>query len=286
MTIEEPLTLIAPLAAELAAEHCCWNEETGKTCAWYHGTLDQLRLLGVMSSPAEDSGFLVPTFARLAGDPSFRRVLISGAGDCAMLTQLLSGFAAAGAEPSVTLIDRCPTPVKLNEWFAKRQGLALETAVVSILDFESEQPFDLVCTHCFLGYFTAEERAAVFAKWFSLLRPGGYMVTVNPVRNTPDHSLLGFTAEQAAGFEARALEAARTMPDLLGDGPEGLRKRVRDFTGTLATYPVRSIEEFRGYFETAGFVVEQCGPLPGSGSGGGAPTEPGPAYHAAVARRP
>ncbi|GAB4356517.1 MAG: hypothetical protein Kow00114_07490 [Kiloniellaceae bacterium] len=285
MTVEEPLALIAPLADATAREYCRRDGASGESCAWYHGSVDYLRLLGVMSSPAEDSGFLQPTFQRLARNPGCRDVLVSGAGDCAMLAQLLAGFGTAGAEPSVTLIDRCATPVRLNRWFAERNGLALETEAVNLLDYATDRRFDLICTHCFIGYFTPAQRPALFAKWFALLRPGGRVVTVNPVRHTADHSLLRFSAEQAAAFEARALAALRDRPDILNGDAEELRCRVRAFTANFASYPVRSINELRGHFEAAGFVVEHCAPLPSPDSGG-APGERGPAYHAVIALRP
>ncbi len=286
MNLDEPLSVIAPLAAELAAQHCRHDEDSGETCAWYHGTLDYLRLLGVMSSPAEDRGFLVPAFERLAREPGFRRVFVSGAGDCAMLTQVLAGFAAAGATPAVTLIDRCETPVRLNRWFAKRQGLAIEASRVDILDYAGDTPFDILCTHCFLGFFPPEARPGLFAKWFSLLRPGGCVITVNPVRDTPDHSFLGFSAAQAAAFRERALAAVAENPGLYPGDLTELQERVALFTTRFGSYPVRSKEEFTGLFEDAGFVVESCGPLNAAAGGGGAPGVPGPAYHAAVARRP
>jgi len=286
MTIEEPLALIAPLAAELAERHCRRDAGTGSTCAWYHGMIDYLRLLGVMSSPAADRGFLVPTFERLARDPANRRVFVSGAGDCSMLAQLLSGFEAAGAEPSVTLIDRCETPVRLNRWFAERHGLAIETSVASILDYDSDATFDIICTHCFLGWFTPEQLPGLFARWFSLLRPGGRVVTINPIRDMPDYSFVGFNPAQAASFEARALAAARADPALFGSDLATLQQRVRAFTAAFGSYPIRSTEEFRGLFEDAGFVVEESAPLPGAASGGGAPGEHGPVFHSAVALRP
>ena len=286
MTVEEPLALIAPLADELAQAHCRRDGDTGDSCAWYHGTVDYLRLLGVMSSPAEDRGFLVPALESLARDPAFRRVFVSGAGDCSMLAQVLSGFAATEAEPSITLIDRCETPVRLNRWFAERQGLSIETSVASILDYETEQKFDVICTHCFLGWFTPAELPRLFAKWSALLRPGGRVLTVNPIRATADHSFVRFKPEQAASFEERALAAARDNPGLFPGDLTALQKRVAAFTANFGSYPVRSVEEFTGLFEAAGFVVEACGPLQAASSGGGAPGEHGPAYHYAVALRP
>src|SRR3546814_10086578 len=72
-----------------------------------------------------------------------------------------------------------------SSWFAKRYGRAVETVVTPVLDYDGGARFDVVCTHCFLGYFTPEQRPALMAKWFSLLRPGGRVLTVNPIRPTP-----------------------------------------------------------------------------------------------------
>src|SRR3546814_1159862 len=86
-----------------------------------------------------------------------------------------------------------------------------------VLDYAGGARFDVVCTHCFLGYFTPEQRPALMAKWFSLLRPGGRVLTVNPIRPTPDHAFVPFTPAQAASFEARAMAAAEARPERLGD---------------------------------------------------------------------
>lgn len=284
--MEEPLPLISSVAAELALQHCRKDARSGESCAWYHGSIGYLRLLGVMSSPAEDRRFLTSAFARLGQDGTFRRVLVSGAGDCSMLAQLVAGFTSAGAVPAVTLIDRCPTPVRLNAWLAERCGLPLAATVADIHEFKSAEPFDVICTHCFLGWFMPEERPRLFAKWFSLLRPGGYVVTVNPVRDAPDHSFLGFSAAQATSFRERALAAARADAGLFPCGAAVLQQRLDVFTANFGSYPVRSAAALAALFEVAGFVVETCQPLPGSGAGGGAPGEHGPAYHAVVARRP
>lgn len=284
--MDEPLAHIAPLAADLAPKHCPIDQHTGESCAWYHGSIGYLRLLGVITSPAEDRDFLRGAFARLAQEGNIRRALISGAGDCAMLAQLVAGFEAAGTLPALTVIDRCATPVRLNAWLAERCGLHLVTSDVDIRNFESVEPFDLICTHCFLGYFAPDERPELFRKWFALLRPGGYVVTVNPVRATSDHSFLGFSAAQAASFRERALAAARADADLCPWSAENLQRRVDAFTANFGSYPVRSAAELAGLFEAAGFVVETCRPLPGAATGGGAPGEHGPAYHAVVAYRP
>jgi SAM-dependent methyltransferase len=283
--LDEPLDLIAPLAAEIAAAQCREDDSPQGSCAWYHGTVGYLRLLGVISSPAEDSGFLVPTFEKAARSGA-TRVLISGAGDCSMLAQVLGGFQAAGVRPDITLIDRCATPVRLNEWFAARHDLTIGSAVSNVTDFDSRQPFDLICTHCFLGYFTREERPALLDKWFALLRPGGLVVTVNPIRAVASHDFVGFSAEQAAAFEARARAAAESSPGAVDCDPTSLGRRVKAFTASFGSYPVRSAGELKGLFTATGFTVELCRPLNEAASGGGGPTEKSLIYQAIVARRP
>lgn len=286
MSLEEPLSVIAPLAAETAQHHCCRLDDAGVTCDWYHGTIDYLRLLDLVISPADHAGFYVPILERLAREPAFGSVLVSGAGDCSMLAQVLAGLRATAGEPTITLIDRCETPLILNSWFARRHGRVIETVVTPVLDYDGGGRFDVVCTHCFLGYFTPEQRPALMTKWFSLLRPGGRVLTVNPIRQTPDHAFVPFTPAQAASFEARAMAAAEARPERLGDARASFRDRVQAFTASFGSYPVRSVEELRGLFEAAGFVVEEIGPLPGGQPGGTGPTEPGLPFFAVNARRP
>ncbi|MDP6787313.1 MAG: class I SAM-dependent methyltransferase [Rhodospirillales bacterium] len=285
---DEPLSLIAPLAAKTGEQHCR-NDEGSGSCAWYHGTLDYLRLLDLVISPHAHRDFFVPAFQGLAEGSSSHRVLVSGAGDCSMMTQVLSGFRAASVEPDITVIDRCETPLILNRWLAEREGLSIETAQSEVLDFETSHPFDVICTHCFLGYFTSEVRPRVADKWFSLLRPGGRLLTINPIRNTPDDSLVRFTPEQAASFGERALRAAQSRPDLFGTDLDWFRKRVGEYARNFGSYPVRSAEDFRSLFEKAGFSVERMSPLslpgtPVSASSG--PTELGLLFMSVVAVRP
>src|SRR3546814_3078999 len=80
MSLEEPLSILAPLAAETAQRHCCRLDDTGAACDWYHGTIDYLRLLDLVISPADHAGFYVPILERLAREPAFGSVLVSGAG--------------------------------------------------------------------------------------------------------------------------------------------------------------------------------------------------------------
>lgn len=285
---DEPLSLLAPLAAETGKKHCRDVDGPGG-CAWYHGTLEYLRLLDLVITPSAHREFFVPAIQGLAENSSTHRVLVSGAGDCSMMAQVLTGFRRASVEPDITVIDRCNTPLILNRWLAEREGLSIETARTEILDFETSHAFDVICTHCFLGYFTPDVRPMVADKWFSLLRPGGCLLTVNPIRNTPDNSLVQFTPEQAASFEERALKAAHSRPDLFGTDLDWFRQRVRKYAANFGSYPVRSAEDFRSLFEKAGFTVETISSLSSPGTPNAAssgPTELGLLFMSVVAARP
>src|SRR3546814_13228161 len=82
------------------------------------------------------------------------------------------------------------------------------------------------------------------------------------------------------------MAAAEARPERLGAAHASFRHRVQAFTASFGSYPVRSVEDLRGLFEAAGFVVEELSLLPGGQPGGTGPTEPGLPFFAVNARRP
>lgn len=109
----------AALARELAPALCA---PTG--CAWYHGAWPALRALGLVASPHRNAVFFTGALREAAtlGD---RRVLVSGAADAGMLELVLGAYGEAETEPDVTVLDRCPTPVRVSADFAERAGVAV-----------------------------------------------------------------------------------------------------------------------------------------------------------------
>ena len=280
--------MVAPLAAEAALAMCCDDDGQGRNCSWYHGALQYFRMLDLVASPATHSAFFTENFGKLARGPDCRRVLVSGAADCAMAAQILSAFREADVEPELTIVDRCETPLFLNRWFAEREGARIVTHAANALDYDSAVPFDLISTHCFLGYFMPEERTRLAAKWFSLLRKGGRVVTINPVRKDSDGTLARFSSAQAASFQERALAVLQSKDGAFEIDPERFQNLVRGFTESFWSYPVRSVDEIAALFEGAGFAVEQISPVslhrPITGVCAG-PTEPGLAFVSVVAVR-
>ena len=163
------------------------------TCVWYHRVWQYLRLLGIITSIRTNTSFLLDTFERLAD--THPRVLITASADYGMLAHLKHAF---GDRPlDVTLVDRCPTSVRLNQWYADRLGFTLTTVCGDVLAVETDRPFDLVCTHNFVGRFDADARLRLARRWHALLRPGGVVVTTQRVRPGSRETRTSYTQEQA-----------------------------------------------------------------------------------------
>lgn len=285
MQLEEPLAESAPLAASLALQ-LCRTDADGVSCAWNHGLWQYLRMLGLVTSPSHQADFYRSAFARVA-QPS-PRVLISGAADYSMLAVVLAAVGARGAAPLVTVVDACETPLALSRWYAERHHLQVETFAADIRDYEADAPFDAVCSDNFFGRFPAEERAAVAARWASLLRPGGIAVTVNRLRPEGGGASVSFSAAQAAAFRGTVHQAARAVPALAALAEE-LASRAELYAQRHFTYPVHGVEELRRDFEAAGLAIEYVGTA--SAAGGNRQAASGPSvrgfqsYARLVARR-
>ena len=285
---EEPLAESAPLAWRLAPE-LCRREPGGDavSCAWNHGLWQYLRILGLVTSPSYQADFYASALGRIA-NPS-PRVLISGAADYSMLAVVLGAFRAKGSRPSITVIDVCDTPLALCRWYAEKVGATIETLRADIRDYAPAGGFDAVCSDNFFGRFPAQERAAVAARWKALLLPSGIAITVSRVRPEGTDAPVRFTDAQAEAFRASVYQAARAAPGL-ADQAEALAAAASTYARRHFTYPLRTAEELRRDFESAGFTIERQETA--SVSGGNVQARSGPSvrgsqtYVRLVARRP
>jgi len=257
--MEELLFASAPLALEAAPSLCGRNRPSGESCAWYHGVWQYFRILGVVASPWMQLQFYESALSRLAAAGAFRRVLISGASDYAMLAVVQHAYRLASAVPEITVVDCCETPLLLNRWFAERQGISIDTWAGDIVDYCGSGPFDLICTHSFFGNFVPERRPAVVARWWELLRPGGKLVTVNRIRPGVQ-SRQGFTVDQAADFKNRLLAAGRQHETRLGISQEKLENWAAVYTARYCSYPVASLAYLDELLQVHGFSIDSLDP--------------------------
>jgi len=244
---EEPLAESAPLAWRLAEEQC-------RGCAWNHGLWQYLRLLGLVTSPSHQPGFYREALAGV--DAPSPRVLVSGAADYAMLAVVLDAFRARKAQPRVTVIDLCETPLALSRWYAERFSARIETRAADIRDYEPQELFDAVCSDNFFGRFRHEERAAVVAKWKALLRPAGIAVTASRVRPGEGTAAVRFDAAQRQAFCDAVRRAADSRPDLEKQA-DAIAARAALYAEKHFTYPLAGVDELRELFTGAGFRIEQ-----------------------------
>ena len=254
--LDELLAISAPLAAAAAERHCHHDPVLGQSCHWFHAAWQYLRMLDLVSTPHRHRSFFLESLSALAREGAHGRILISGAADYAMLELVLEAYAGSPTEPEIVVVDRCETPLVLNRWFAERRSIAVETEACDILDFESERPFDVICTHSFLVFIPPSRRADLVERWRQLLRPGGKVLTINRVRPDAPANAAGFSAEQIETFRDKALGAAEGRSDLGEATPEGLASYAERYARHHRPFPVRSWERLRELFEQGGFSVD------------------------------
>jgi SAM-dependent methyltransferase len=211
----------------------------------------------VVSNPNDHEAFYQREIGALASAGS-ADVLISGAADDAMLDHVLRAYARVAAEPRVTVIDICATPLALCQQRADRAGVSIETRRGDLLDEPLQRRFDLIVTDAFLTRFAPEPRRLVLNRWHRLLRPGGRVVTTagfNPVatNGAPTRTRPAARAE----FVRLVLAAAQTQ-DALGDAtPDTIESLATTYTSRLVTYPFASAAAVTDTFADAGFRVTE-----------------------------
>jgi SAM-dependent methyltransferase len=253
--LEAAVAQSAPIAWRTASTSCYRDPETGETCADYHRTWQYLLLLGVRSSTHTDTPFLLDTFRALARRGN-RRILVSGSADYAMLAHILRACELEDAEPDVTVLDRCETPLILNRWYAARAGISIETIQSDAISFAASDPFDIVCTHSFVGWFSPKDRQRLLATWSGNLRPGGHVITTRRVREaTCGEGRHAYDAEELQRFEETVRRAALARHDRLDvDADELLRAAMND-ARTRVRYTTASSQELVSLFERSGLEV-------------------------------
>jgi hypothetical protein len=277
--IEEPLEESAPLAWRLAPQLCYTDPASGENCAWIHGLWQYLRLMGLVTTPQHHAEFYRKAFSAVTNGLSSPRVLISGTADYSMLAHVLAAF--RGREPRITVADRCDTPLRLNQWYAARLACEIRTRRCDILELADDDPYDVVCTHSFLGQFSPLRRVELLGKWRQLLCPGGLAITVNRIRPSASPAQLGFAPDQARAFRDVVMRKARA----LRLDPVELAEKAEIYTKQNRIHSVRSGEEIRMLFEGSGFRVEQlsCASVAKGGNGRvNGPTMLGTADYASV----
>lgn len=254
---DEPLAESAPLALTWATRHCVPHEPGGESCDWYHGAWQYLRLLEVITGIEAEAGFFLGAFRRLARAGGFERILVAGTADYGMLALVLAAFRAENVVPRVSVMDRCATPLRLNQWYAERQGTTVTPIEKDVFEIEENASFDLLCTHSFLSSVAPERHEDLARRWNRLLRVGGRLVTSQSLRPAYVGDHVRFTAAEATAFGAKVERAARAASCAPGMSPEALGDLGARYARHKSGFVVRSPDRLAAALRSAGFDLDE-----------------------------
>jgi SAM-dependent methyltransferase len=253
--IPDPLAEAALLAREIAPALCRAVSRYQGVCDWYHGFWLCLRLMGVGKTYGGQAGFYLPALQEIAGTGDSPRVLVTGSADYAIPSLVLSAYARETAGLQLTVTDLCETPLYLTRWYAERIGADVTTDRADILDYTTEEPFDVALTNSFFGSFAPEQRPGLFAAWARLLRPGGKLLFTNRLRPGVTGVVRFSPSEVEAYCNTVAGEASR-LPEPLNRDPEAMVAAARRYAETYISHPIGSQDDIVRYLEEAGFRVD------------------------------
>lgn len=255
--VDEPLSESAPIASRIAAEACVRDPVTGETCAWYHGTWQYLRLLGVAKTSGGHVAFLVAALRDLARSAQHPKVLVSGSGDYSMPAHVLWAYREERASIDLHVLDRCETPLALSRWYASRTGATVRTAQADAIDYQPGRAFDVVMTNSFLGYFDRYARRRLFARWGEWLRPSGKLLFTNRLRPSAGDEAIGFSVEQATRLVEAVRREAQSRAGTIDIDPDEIAQRARRYAERFRSYPLHSADEVIDLLQGNGFSIDR-----------------------------
>lgn len=256
--VDEPLALSAPLACRLAPGLCLRDPLTNQSCAWYHGVWQTMRLLELISSLRRENHFFLTRLHALASSGHYQNVLICGAADYALLARVAAAYSHAGQKPAISVLDRCPTSIYLNRWYAEKFGFSINTELSDIFEYRTPPVFDIVCAHSLLSFFPPGQRPLLAGALASFLRPGGKFITSQRVHAGRQAEISTFTGQEISAFGKRALAAAEQYRRH-SDPHFAVRAaaaKISDYAKHYKRYPVRSDGEIKALLSNAGFTLD------------------------------
>lgn len=273
--LREPLPEFARVAREVAPDLCARGEGMFGNCSWYHPLHPVLRQLELAATPEREAEFYRGALQPLARSGDFGRVAITGTADACMLAHLLWPYRHEGADPRVTVVERCATPLRICELYAERVAADVRIDNVDVLRWEPEERFDVVTTHGFIGMFLHAEQDALVAKWRQALRAGGKLVTVARIDTDWTLDRAGFSESQAAGFVGLVESRARESGAGLGVDPAVLAEEARVYAARMRSHPFATRDDLVDLLERGGFEVERLDVVELPGNAGAGQSGPG-----------
>lgn len=258
MRLVEPLVESCDWLSSIAELTCLtgtaitWSQDRGgaapdHSCAWYHGNWQYLRLLDLVSNPANHTAFYHDALRGGAGHLPRADVAICGAADYSMLAHVC---AALGATVRPVVVDLCRTPLIANDWYARRAGTAVPDLVQA--DACVALPagrYDVVITDSFLPRVERANLPPTLRTWRSALRSGGAVVTTVRIADPDEDNRQPFVDH----FAQSVRRAAPWLPTVTRRTADELAERLTAWVRRQEAGAFLSVEEAAEPFAAAGF---------------------------------
>ena len=226
------------------------------SCDWYHPTWKIFKTLNIVSTSIEHKKRYLLCLQHLQKTISPLKknnlnILISGSTDESLLKILYCHYGLTIKTLNIFILDQCNLALEYSQSFAKKNGFEVNLIKSDILKLqEYRNKFDIIFSHAFLGYFTNSEKNKVVAKWNELLKPNGFIITIQRLRPGVSNTIMSFSDYEKSVFLEKVSHRTRWMM-LSVSQKSTLHKLAHDFVNNFKTYPVTSFESFLSFFVNA-----------------------------------
>ncbi len=264
---DEPLAISAPIARQAASVNCA-RAGAQQSCEPYHGFWQYMRLMGLGKTLSGQSERYLSTLDRLVREWARRpgaatpQVLISGCADYSMLAHVLHACGRLQQRVEVTVLDVCPTPLFLNEWYARRAAQPVTVVCADSLQHHPADAYDLIVTSSLLGYFSPDVRPRMFQGYAAMLRAGGRLVLANRIRPGSESEVVGFSPQQVENFAARAAKLSASLPATAALTPDDAGRMARAYAQIFRSYPLNAEQSARALARSSGLQWVDGGCVP------------------------
>lgn len=240
LNLDEPLAQSAPIISGVAPVLCVGDHIDVKGCAWYHGTWQFLRLMNMVSTPTWHHDFYLDAISAAVGRGA-GSILITGTADYSVLAYAIDASRrvdAAMSDVTFTVVDLCGTPLFACQWYAKREGIVVETVADDLFRFadQTNRTYDLIITDAFLTRFVGNATERVLTAWVNLLADDGEVITTIRAH---EETQAGQSSEEAvASFRERALVRWRRWESFVSIGRSEIATRAETYARKMVSNPI------------------------------------------------
>ena len=174
--LQEDLIISAPLLFDLVEKHSC-TYYNGTSFDWYHKSWQFLRILDKVSTPTWHTEFYFDVLSKHLKKNS--KILISGTADYTILAIIIEASKRLSIKPDITIIDICLAPLKICEWYSKKENYEVKISQFDILIDENVEnvKYDLIITDAFLTRFDDANKKSILGFWKNSISKNGIIVT-------------------------------------------------------------------------------------------------------------